>query len=414
MIGSTAQINSEILRYKLANLASHAATGLDTQYGINNNIANLQQHQTYVMVDITNIIKNKFNVLVNELYNFTHETAWAMLCSQVQSDLSTDLKIQLQSLWSGKWPASLSLAASKSVTNFAMTHLLWWEVILSDCTTEFCMIHTLIPWSGKDTIIYRLATIGLPANGSLLFPVLSHQWVSHNIDESKWTLVDVSLCHSNANSFICSLSQFHSTNETCWENQKSCTLQSHFNVLRPVFYLGSDRVCFHLFNSDTIIFQTQDNVFASSHLLPGTWCNTIPLKYIASSNWNFTMPQTLNITLNLTWDHVMNFSVYNLPLGMGSQMKKWLTDSTIISSLLQNLKHISVDTKITVEHEQGIFKSATSSILQDANISWWESVFGYRYSYLSLFLVSGWNSFDLHLGSSELICLTTTGHAEAL
>ncbi|CAH2221408.1 Hypothetical predicted protein, partial [Pelobates cultripes] len=84
VVGSAAQINSEILRYKLASLASHTSTGLDTQYGINTNIVKLQQHQTHVMVDTTEIISDKFHTLVDSVYNFTRDTAWAMLCSQVQ------------------------------------------------------------------------------------------------------------------------------------------------------------------------------------------------------------------------------------------------------------------------------------------------------------------------------------------
>ncbi|KAM5164250.1 uncharacterized protein ACMZJ9_006760 [Mantella aurantiaca] len=107
--------------------------------------------------------------------------SWALACIQGQSELSTNIKLIVQSLYEGRWPYELASQLSKILPrHITFTNSKWWSNAWLGCTSpnyESCYASSLIPYTESHIgAVYSVISIGLlTGESTLLHPRLGYQ-----------------------------------------------------------------------------------------------------------------------------------------------------------------------------------------------------------------------------------------------
>ncbi|OCT56241.1 hypothetical protein XELAEV_18000430mg [Xenopus laevis] len=91
-VGVLNTMDMEVLRSKLGNVARHAGEGFNTQLDVNQVLEGLQHSHIDATTSLSSALREKFRRLVMGLLEVQDRVQLALACTQVQGELSDNLK----------------------------------------------------------------------------------------------------------------------------------------------------------------------------------------------------------------------------------------------------------------------------------------------------------------------------------
>ena len=122
-LSSLNTMDLEVLRNKLGGLAQHVGEGVEVQLDVNHILENLQHAHIDATASLSEIMKQKFTGLIAGLSKVQEDIQLALSCTQVQLELSQDLRVIIASFSAGQFPLNLRKQAGRVVSKFAMSHM---------------------------------------------------------------------------------------------------------------------------------------------------------------------------------------------------------------------------------------------------------------------------------------------------
>ncbi|XP_018094515.1 uncharacterized protein XB22063249.S [Xenopus laevis] len=380
-LGALNKVDIEVLRNKLSNIASHSKDGLVVQKEINNIINNLEEDNMNTHVEIAKDFVNHFKILVDNVFALGKNTSWAIACTQGQTELSSNMKLIVQSIYNGQWPFELLPQISAALPNYiSFTHPKWWTNAWVGCMNhdfENCYASSLIPFTDQQfASVYRIISIGILAGeNTILHPRLEYP---HAVREQEiWKQVDISLCPQRNHDVLCSLGQYREIDEKCWKNASICVLDGE-NISRdrpPVYYLGQNRVCFFAQNNTSVSLVTNQNCAAITPVSRGAWCTLGEITEIRTPTWSYKVPVITNFTADFQYQSPITLKELNL--GMGKEIYEWLIKFDKDELLLKKLQQNQAKATIIIHHDQSELKTVSNLLEGDSKGHWWETLFGH-------------------------------------
>ncbi|XP_073458420.1 uncharacterized protein [Aquarana catesbeiana] len=128
-------VDIDLLRNKLSAIASDSKQGFVAQREINDILDNIQQRHIDTQVKVAQDFIRHFKRLVDSVVTQGKNMSWALACTQGQAELSTNIKLIVQSLYGGQWPYELSSQLSKILPkHISYTNPSWWSNAWIGCT----------------------------------------------------------------------------------------------------------------------------------------------------------------------------------------------------------------------------------------------------------------------------------------
>ncbi|KAM4045403.1 uncharacterized protein ACNLHF_009232 [Anomaloglossus baeobatrachus] len=368
------------LRTKLADIATNSKKGFEVQRKINDVINNLQQDHVNTYIGVAKDFIQHFKELMENMITKGRNMSWALVCTQGQMELSSNIKLAIQSIYDGQWPFEwLSQTAALLPELMSFTHSKWWVNAWVGCNNydfERCYASSFIPYTDSPLErMHKVSSIGiLTGDSTLLHPRLEHPQVIRR--NGRWKQVDISLCIQRNHDILCSPGQFRLVEDKCWSNSSTCILdgESISEDKAPVFYLGHQRVCFFLINTTNVSITTQHCSLVTS-VARGAWCTLGEVTEIKTHNWDYIIPTVANLSIDLKYRTPVNLQA--LSLGMGKELGDWLMKFNRDEYLLMKLNQEKANATILVHHDQNELKEVTHLLENDAKGYWWELIFGH-------------------------------------
>ncbi|XP_044134725.1 uncharacterized protein LOC122927180 [Bufo gargarizans] len=127
-VGALNTMDMKVLRSKLREVARHAGEGFKTQLDVNHILEGLQHSHIDATTSLSSAIREKFRRLVVGLLEEQDRAQLALACTQVQSELSDNLKHIVSALHNGHFPFNLRQRISPLISLFAINHTNWHDV----------------------------------------------------------------------------------------------------------------------------------------------------------------------------------------------------------------------------------------------------------------------------------------------
>ncbi|XP_069812922.1 uncharacterized protein [Dendropsophus ebraccatus] len=375
-MGVINQADISVLRAKLAAIASNSKRGFEAQREVNDVINNLQQSHVNTNIGVANDFIQQFKGLSELMASRGKNISWAVACTQGQVELSTNIKLAIQSLYDGQWPFELlSKAMDVLPEPLTFTHSKWWANSWIGCINnnfETCYASSLIPYTSFHLeVMYKVTSIGiLTGKSTLLHPRLDHPYVIR--EDGQWKQVDISLCIQKNQDILCTPGQYRVVEDKCWRNASVCVLdgESITKGRTPVLYLGHQRVCFFILNTtDVTLITDQCSIVTSVNR--GAWCTLGNVTEIRTPEWKYVIPSTTNLSIDLKYHTPVDLRAINL--GIGRELQNWLIKFDRDEELLRKLEQEGADATILIHHDKKELKQVTRLLESNAKGYWWHN-----------------------------------------
>ncbi|XP_056421760.1 uncharacterized protein LOC130361985 [Hyla sarda] len=379
-MGLINQADISVLRAKLAAIASNSKNGFEVQREINQVISNLQRGHIDTNIGVTTDIIQHFKVFVENMQTYGRNISWALVCTQGQVELSTNIKLAIQTLYSGQWPFELLSQATAALPELLkFTNSKWWANAWIGCSNhnvETCYASSLIPYTSSPLeVVYKVTSIGILTGGStLLHPRLDHPQVIRK--NGLWKQVDISLCLHRNQDILCTPGQYRLVEDKCWNNASVCVLdgESIAKDKAPVMYLGHQRVCFFLLDITNVTLITT-HCSITTPVNSGAWCTLGNITEIQTPSWRYVLPIIANLSVDIRYHNPANLQA--LKLGMGKELQDLLVKFDKDEYLLKKLQQERANATILIHHDQNELKHITHLLENNAKGYWWEVIFGH-------------------------------------
>ncbi|KAM5145644.1 uncharacterized protein ACMZJ9_013009 [Mantella aurantiaca] len=380
-MGVINEVDISVLRSKLSTIASDSKQGFDTQREINDILNNIQQNHVNTQVKVAEDFINHFRRLVDGVRVRGKKVSWALACTQGQAELSTNIKLIVQSIYEGRWPYELASQLGNILPrHITFTNSKWWSNAWRGCTNsncESCYASSLIPYTESHIgAVYSVISIGLlTGESTLLHPRLKYQNVVR--DDGRWRQVDISLCKQYDHDILCMPGQYEIVKEKCWEDASVCVLDGEIIAKNetPVYYLGHRRVCFFILKNTNMTLVMEQGCSLGRTVIRGAWCTLGNVSEIHTQEWSYVVPSSTNLSVNINYMNPVNLGA--LDLGMGSELQDWLADWEGDENLLRKLQQERANATIVIYHDQNKIKEVVHQLENDASGYWWEVIFGH-------------------------------------
>ncbi|XP_073411835.1 uncharacterized protein [Dendrobates tinctorius] len=368
------------LRTKLIDIATNSKKGFEVQRKINDVINNLQQDHVNTYIGVAKDFIQHFKELIEDTLARGRNMSWALVCTQGQMELSTNIKLAVQAVYDGQWPFEwLSQATTVLPELMSCTHSKWWVNTWVGCNNydfEKCYASSFIPYTNSHLeLIHKISSIGiLTGDSTLLHHRLEHPQVIRR--NGKWKRVDISLCIQRNHHVLCTPGQFRLVEDKCWNHSSTCILdgESISKDKAPIFYLGHQRACFFLLNTANVSIATQ-HCYVMTSVARGAWCTLSAVTKIKTTNWDYVIPTIANLSIDLKYHSPVNLQA--LSLGMGKELGEWLVKFNRDEYLLMKLNQEKANATILLHHDQNELKEVTHLLENNAKGYWWEVIFGH-------------------------------------
>ncbi|XP_068129074.1 uncharacterized protein [Hyperolius riggenbachi] len=373
-LGALNTMDLEVLRNKLGGLAQHVGEGVKTQLDINHVLENLQHDHIDATASLSEVMKQKFKGLVAGLVKQQEEVQLALSCTQVQSELSQDLKLMITSLHAGHFPINLRRQAERSVPKFAMTHEKWWLTQFHGCQNLTCTISSLVPVAGEEHQAYTVVNLGsVLSAGVVLLPRVNHDIMIY--EEGEPRLLDTDGCWRKENVLLCQGQQNRIIRQQCWDEEGSCLMDAKEKMPSRMKYLGQGYWCWYQMENATSYAVYTFNCTQSGTLTRGVYCTTGPVLGVDLAQQKGRTPITPEKRLDIKPDTPVRLQ--KIPLGFGAELKGWLLDFGREDEIMKTLRASERQATVRLEHDREKLVQVSHALEQDAKVSWWESLFGY-------------------------------------
>ncbi|XP_040272097.1 uncharacterized protein LOC120995577 [Bufo bufo] len=379
-MGIINQADISVLKTKLAAIASNSKNGFEVQREINQIISNLQQGHIDTSIGVATDVIQHFKMFVENMQADGRNISWALACTQGQVELSTNIKLAIQTLYNGQWPYELISQATAALPELlTFTHSKWWASAWIGCINhnlETCYASSLIPYTSSPLeVVYKVTSIGILTGGStLLHPRLDHPHVIRK--DGVWKQVDISLCLHRNQDILCTPGQDRLVEDKCWNNSSVCVLDGEFITKdkTPVTYLGHQRICFFLLNITNVTLITSQCSITTA-VDKGAWCTLGNVTEIQTPSWRYVFPTIANLSIDIEYHNPVNLQALNL--GMGKELHDWLIRFDQDEYLLRKLRQEGANATIVIHHDQKELKHITHLLENNAKGYWWEVIFGH-------------------------------------
>ncbi|XP_077341111.1 uncharacterized protein LOC143986580 [Lithobates pipiens] len=349
-------VDINLLRNKLSAIASDSKRGFAAQREINDIIDNIQQRHINTQVQVAQDFIRHFKRLVDSVVIQGKNMSWALACTQGQAELSTNIKLIVQSLYGGKWPYELASQLSKILPkHISYTNPSWWSNAWIGCTNldyERCYASSLIPYTEvQSQSVYSVISMGLLTGDSTLLHLrLTYPHVIR--EDGSWRQVNISLCRRHDHDILCMPGQYTVVNEKCWEDASLCVLDGE-NIAGkgiPVYYLGHGRVCFFVLKDTNVTLVVEIGCSVNLTMAREAWCTLGGVSEIQTQEWNYVVPHMANLSVDINQNRPVNLRALNL--GMGRKIQEWLADWDKDESLMRMLQQKRANATIAIYHNQ--------------------------------------------------------------
>ncbi|XP_073486756.1 uncharacterized protein [Aquarana catesbeiana] len=371
-------VDTDLLRNKLSAIASDSKQSFVAQREINDILDNIQQRHINTQVKVAQDFIRHFKRLVDSVVTQGKNMSWALACTQGQAELSTNIKLIVQSLYGGQWPYELASQFSKILPkHISYTNPSWWSNAWIGCTNldyERCYASSLIPYTEVQTqSVYSVISMGLVTGDSTLLHLrLTYPHVIR--EDGSWRQVDISLCRRHDHDILCMPGQYTVVDEKCWEDSSLCVLDGENIASKgtPVYYLGHRRVCFFVLKDTNVSLVMELGCSVNLTIARGAWCTLGSVSEIQTQEWNYVVPHIANLSVDVNQNSPVNLRALNL--GMGRKIQEWLTDWDRDESLMRMLQQERANATIAIYHDQNVIKEVVQQLENDVGGSWWEVI----------------------------------------
>ncbi|XP_073519257.1 uncharacterized protein [Phyllobates terribilis] len=380
-MGALNTMDMEVLRSKLGDIARHAGEGFRTQLDVNHVLEGLQHSHIDATTSLSSALREKFRRLVTGLVEVQDRVQFALACTQVQSELSDNLKHIVSSLFRGHYPFNLRQRVSSLISPFAANHTNWWVVQWHGCQNLTCTASSLAPVSGNLRQGYSAINLGIVINNrTVLHPQLPSDILTY--EGGHPYLFDTEGCWRKEDVILCQGSQERVFRHQCWDAEGSCEMKANPIPSFRLKYMGQGYWCWYQGKNMThIIYST--NCTERGNLLPGVYCTLSPVLGLDVAEQQGRTPITLEKRLDIRPDTPVRLQ--KVPLGFGGELKRLLLDFGKEDEILKNLQETEDRATIQLEHDRTKITGITNDLNKDSEVSWWESVFGYSPKATSFF-----------------------------
>ncbi|KAM5171950.1 uncharacterized protein ACMZJ9_004775 [Mantella aurantiaca] len=341
----------------------------------------INENHVNTQVKVAEDFINHFRRLVDGVRVRGKKVSWALACTQGQAELSTNIKLIVQSIYEGRWPYELASQLGNILPrHITFTNSKWWSNAWRGCTNsncESCYASSLIPYTESHIgAVYSVISIGLlTGESTLLHPRLKYQNVVR--DDGRWRQVDISLCKQYDHDILCMPGQYEIVKEKCWEDASVCVLDGEIIAKNetPVYYLGHRRVCFFILKNTNMTLVMEQGCSLGITVIRGAWCTLGNVSEIHTQEWSYVVPSSTNLSVNINYMNPVNLGA--LDLGMGSELQDWLADWEGDENLLRKLQQERANATIVIYHDQNKIKEVVHQLENDASGYWWEVIFGH-------------------------------------
>ncbi|XP_041418684.1 uncharacterized protein LOC121393665 [Xenopus laevis] len=274
-VGVLNTMDMEVLRSKLGNVARHAGEGFNTQLDVNQVLEGLQHSHIDATTSLSSALREKFRRLVMGLLEVQDRVQLALACTQVQGELSDNLKHIVSSLHGGHFPFNLRQRVSPFISQFALNHTNWWVVQWHGCRNLTCTASSLAPVSGQLLQGYSAVNLGVVVGNKTVFhPQLPSEVLTY--ERGHPYLVNVEGCWRKEDAILCQGNQDRVLRHQCWNSEGSCEMKTNPMPSSHLVYLGQGYWCWYQGNNATfIIYGT--NCTARGELPPAVYCTLSPV-----------------------------------------------------------------------------------------------------------------------------------------
>ncbi|XP_072010694.1 uncharacterized protein [Engystomops pustulosus] len=380
-IGALNTMDLEVLRNKLGDLAQHAGEGLRTQLDVNQVLEGLQHSHIDATTSLSSALREKFRQLVVGLLEEQDRTQLALTCTQVQSELSDNLKHIISSLHSSHYPFNLWQRMSSYISPFAVNHTNWWVSQWHGCQNLTCTASSLAPTSGKVRQGYNVINLGtVIKNSTVLHPQLPSDILTYEAGQPY--LFDTDGCWRKEDAILCQGSSDRVFRHQCWDIEGSCEVKTRAVPPSYIKYVGQGYWCWYqTTNMSYTIYST--NCTERGELLPGAYCTSYPVLGIDIAGEKGRTPITPEKRLDIRPDTPLRLQ--KIPLGFGNKLKHLLLDFSQEEGIIKRLKDSEDQATILLKHDQMKITGIVHALEKDSTVSWWESLFGYSPKATSFF-----------------------------
>ncbi|XP_075070452.1 uncharacterized protein LOC142159449 [Mixophyes fleayi] len=366
-IGTLNTMDLEVLRNKLGSLAQHTGDGIRTQLDVNHILENLQHAHIDATTSLSVALREKFRGLVLGLIGEQDRAQLALACTQVQSELSENLKHIVSSLHNGHYPFNLRQRIKQFVPDFALNHTNWWLTQWHGCLNLTCTASSLAPVSGRERKGYTAVNLGIPMPGdTILHPRLQSDTLTY--EGSHPYLFDTDGCWRREDAILCQGNHDRVLRQQCWDTEGSCLMDVSPKPSSNLKYLGQGYWCWYQFqNVSYTVYAT--NCTQRGNLLRGAYCTLIPTLGIDVADEMGRTPVTPEKRLDIRPDTPVRLQ--KIPLGFGTELKNWLLDFGKEDDILEKLKETEKQATIKLEHDAIKITKVLHALEEDAKVSWW-------------------------------------------
>ncbi|KAM9320086.1 LOW QUALITY PROTEIN: uncharacterized protein PAF06_004551 [Gastrophryne carolinensis] len=380
-IGAMNTMDLEVLRSKLGNLAQHASDGFKTQIDVNHILEGLQHSHIDATTSLSSALRERFRRLVVGLLEQQDRTQLALACTQVQGELSDNLKHIVSSLYNGHYPFNLRQRVSPFVSSFAANHSNWWVTQWHGCYNLTCTASSLSPFSGNVRQGYSAVNLGIMINNkTMLHPQLPSDILTY--EGNRPYLFDTDGCWRKEDAILCQGSYNRVLKQQCWDTKGSCEMKASPILSSHLKYLGQGYWCWYQIKIASYTIYTT-NCTERGELLPGAYCTLNPVLGIDVADLKGRTPITPEKRVDIRPDTPVRLQ--KIPLGFGTELQRILMDFREEKEIVQKLKESEGQATIQLMHDATKITDIVHALEKDSAVSWWESLFGYSPKATSFF-----------------------------
>ncbi|KAM9308258.1 LOW QUALITY PROTEIN: uncharacterized protein PAF06_012437 [Gastrophryne carolinensis] len=329
-IGAINTMDLEVLMSKLVNLAQHASDGFKTQ---NHILEGLQHSHIDATTSLSSTLREKFRRLVVGLLEQQDRTQLALACTQVQGELSDNLKHIVSSLYNGHYPFNLRQRVSPFVSSFAANHSNWWVTQWHGCYNLTCTASSLAPVSGNVRQGYSAVNLGIMINNKMLHPQLPSDILTY--EGNRPYLFDTDGCWRKEDAILCQGCYNRVLKQQCWDTKGSCEMKASPIPSLHLKYLGQGYWCWYQIKIASYTIYTT-NCTERGELLPGAYCTLNPVLGIDVADLKGRTPITPEKRVDIRPDTPVRLQ--KIPLGFGTELQRILVDFREEKEIVQKLK----------------------------------------------------------------------------
>ncbi|XP_044140005.1 uncharacterized protein LOC122930579 [Bufo gargarizans] len=380
-VGALNTMDMEVLRSKLGEVARHAGEGFKTQIDVDHVLEGLQHSHIDATTSLSSAIREKFRRLVVGLLEEQDRAQLALACTQVQSELSDNLKHIVTALHNGHFPFNLRQRISPLISPFAINHTNWWVVQWHGCQNLTCTASSLAPVSGRIRQGYSVINLGTMINNqTVLHPQLPSGVLTY--EEGHPSLFDTEGCRIRENAILCQGSRERTLRHQCWNTEGSCEMKANPMPSSSLKYLGQGYWCWYQ-GSDPSYAIFGLNCTERGTLRPGAYCTLSPVLGLNVAEQQGRTPITPEKRLDIRPD--VPVRLQKIPLGFGKELRHLLMDFNQEEEIVQRLRETEKQATIQLTHDRTKITAVATALDKDSKVSWWESLFGYSPKATSFF-----------------------------